>query len=206
LRDALISVHIRWSDKMVEANLAPVSDYLEQVLQIAERHRMKAPVVFLSSEDGAAITLFEQAVAEEPRAKHVSVIKFEYPRISLACGGINVTERLGSHGPGLLAANLSQYVGQSWTGVKRMERERAMFNAAKEAGTECLNLDQTKDILRQSHNQSLTMVSLLNMYLALECRHIICLTRSNWCWLLGNLADSATNLIGEARVGLSGSG
>ena len=39
------------------------------------------------------------------------------------------------------------------------------------------------------------MISLFNLYLALESSHIICLTASNWCWMLQRLADETTNLI-----------
>ncbi len=187
-REQLISVHIRWSDKIVEGDLHSVAEYLRRVLHIVARKRIEHPVVFLSSEDGSAITLFEEAVANEPRAAHIRVIKVNYHRMSMNCGGMNVSEALGAGGSGLDADRFHRQLANG-----SMPNHRGRQHNVVSRGN-CATLETLRDSQQQQHAEDLTLISFLNLYLALESRHVVCLTASNWCWLLQRMADPETEL------------
>ena len=187
--DQLISVHIRWSDKLVDGDLHPVSTYLQYVLSIASRWNILRPVVFLSSEDGMAIKLFQEAVAASPNASHVRVIKYDYHRMTMNCGGLDIAKSLGAHGSGLQ----KERAGSILRGNNSHLTYKARMDLLQGHGT-CGHPSDIRDFA-QGHSEDLTLISLLNLYLALECRHIICLTSSNWCWMLRYLADQKTTTI-----------
>jgi hypothetical protein len=188
-RSQLISVHIRWSDKLADGDLHPVSKYLEYVLSIADRWQIEQPVVFLSSEDGSAISLFEQAVASHPKASHVRVVKYDYHRISQNCGGLDIGKLLGVQGSGMKKAEAPSLLMGNTSKLTFKKRSELLLTQ----GT-CATPSDLKDHARK-YSEDLTLISLLNLYLALECRHIICLTASNWCWMLRYLADQDTTTI-----------
>ena len=178
-RNALIAVHIRWGDKVVENALTPAPIYLEHVLRIAQFRQIEQPVVFLSSEDGTAITLFKRAVQEHPNASRVTVLAYDYKRPSMNCGGFNATEALGKTSAlGVKVDTTREY----------MQRYGKMFNDSQSA---CASTTALRNIA-YSQSESLTKVSMLNLYMALEARHIICHAHSNWCKLMTELKSPLT--------------
>eukprot|EP00966_Prymnesium_polylepis_P220541 5101674-Prymnesium_polylepis.2 len=54
-RKSLLAVHIRWGDKGIEANLLPAATYIAAVERLVRVHGLRAPTVFLDSEDANAI-------------------------------------------------------------------------------------------------------------------------------------------------------
>ena len=54
--------------------------------------------------------------------------------------------------------------------------------------TMCMSTLELKEVSR-NHSESLTLISILNLFLALETSHIVCSERSNWCALLEDLAS-----------------
>lgn len=204
----LISVHIRWGEKLIDGDLHPVSRYLDEVLKVVERHNIINPVVFLSSEDGSAIRLFEDAVIHDPRSAHIRVLSYNYTRLEMNCGGVNVSQNLGRSGSGLQGISVSSWASNR-TAHYMPYRDRLRFlishgqcagdvpasSFRNRTGRSDGTLERLRTLSRSKHGQDLTMISLLNLYLALESSHIICLTASNWCWMLQRLADETTNLI-----------
>ena len=178
-RGSLISVHIRWGDKLVESDLKPVSAYMQRVLRIVRErqrrnHTRRPALVFLSSEDGSAIEMFEEAARQQSEFR---VIKVAYERPRLSCGGIDVKQLLGPQGTGAQRARGDTY-SERWANVYGQ-------------GASCPSL------LSHARNQSvpLVLMSMLNLYLALEAGDLVCSRASNWCRLLHELADE-----GAARV------
>jgi hypothetical protein len=175
-RESLIAVHIRWGDKLVETELSPVTNYLDKVLEIAQRFRITNPVVLLSSEDGSAIELFQDAVQQHP----MSVLVYNYYRPSMNCGSINVRDALGANGTG--TKRVWDRSGAYGTRYKRMRK--SLYKNT----TMCMSTLELKEVSR-NHSESLTLISILNLFLALETSHIVCSERSNWCALLEDLAS-----------------
>ena len=178
-RESLISVHIRWGDKMIEAGLKPVSTYVESVLRVVTEQRIANPLVFLSSEDGSAVELFEQAAGRYG----LRIVSFAYDRPRMNCGGINLTSTLGLQGKGV-----EQFRPP---GASYLERWKQTHH--KGVCPHLLNY-------AREHDVPLGPISLLNLFLALESKYVVCDTASNWCRLLHELADEVAVMI-PLRVG-----
>ena len=134
-------------------------------------NNITAPVVFVSTEDGIAIRLFREAMGALPEAAGVTMIHYKYHRPEMNCAGLDAAD-LSYNGSG------AEQLQADWT---------AAFTQAHGFGT-CPDLRQNA----QQHQEDLTMISLLNLWLALEATHIMCLGSSNWCLLLAELRDGAT--------------
>ena len=96
-RTSLLAVHIRWGDKIIESELVPAATYLREVLALVRKHAIRRPVVFLSSEDAAAIGAFENAVAlsSEAARLEITVISYKYARPAYTCAAAVRKEVLG---------------------------------------------------------------------------------------------------------------
>jgi len=195
-RASFISVHIRWGDKLVEQALIPVSRYLDKVFHIARVSGIARPVVLLSSEDGNAVDLFREAVQEHPDGSRVSVLVYQYHRLKMNCGGINVRKALGVHGTGTdkvfdrtgsYQERYRRVLAHDPGGDRRGEYTRSSAN-----GTTCSSILGLRHLSR-GHSESLALISLLNLFLALESTHIVCNSRSNWCALLHALAGTLSH-------------
>ena len=105
------------------------------------------------------------------------------------CGGLDVAKSLGLQGSGLKKEKAATLLPGNHSKLSYKERMKLL----QDHGT--CGHPSTMDQFARSHSEDLTLISLLNLYLALECRHIICLTSSNWCWMLRFLSDQETTTI-----------
>ena len=179
-RSTLISLHIRYGDKGIEAKLLPPSVYLATVLKLARRLKTKKenarqkPVVFVSSEDATALDLFTQAASKlrtEDYPDGLHVISYSYPRPHFSCGGHNISAMV--HAEGRIAL-------PSWSHAERSNwsmRADRFWNRGH-----CPDLiSHAQSVIK---NVSLGRGALLNLYLAAEAHTILCDPSSNWCRLL----------------------
>uniref|UniRef100_A0A7S0IY40 Uncharacterized protein n=1 Tax=Calcidiscus leptoporus TaxID=127549 RepID=A0A7S0IY40_9EUKA len=189
-RASLLAVHIRWGDKIIEAELVPAEAYLRAVLALVRKHAISRPVVFVSSEDAAAIQAFESAVAHssEAAAHHLELISHRYVRPSYGCGQAGKTR----------AELLAGMENPSWT------QRAARFNwghlRSRNSSKGCLSIGESMRHVRKHNSQPLGFLAMLNLYLSLEAAHVVCgPASSNWCTLLRTLADTDSVVILGSR-------
>jgi hypothetical protein len=93
-RRNMISLHIRWGDKVIDTDLLPISAYMDKVVHAVVEHNIASPIILLSSEDQYAIDMFQEAAAHNTTLtqRNASILVYNYSRPYYQCGKMNKTE------------------------------------------------------------------------------------------------------------------
>jgi hypothetical protein len=158
---SVISVHYRLGDKIMEGDFKPFKIYLREINHIINRNNISNPIVYLSSEDQTALEVFKARCPYPWFA-------FPYKRPTFNCAPTDVLDAMinGTQIPQLR--------------LPRHELEKACEKNRK-------NGSSPRNSLKQVDN--IGLIALLNMYLSLESKYILCDRSSNWCRLLHELSD-----------------
>ena len=164
---SLIAVYIRLGDKILESSLLSISQYVDKVQSLVEKRHIRNPVILLSSEDANGITLFREVACPNSSCLW-PVVVYNYRRPSLNCSQAS-------------AATLK------YKRVLKSANTSKIVKAAALKG-QCPSLQ----LYAAQQRLDIGLIALLNLFLALECRYVVCLFSSNWCRLLLELGLQGT--------------
>ena len=163
----LISVAIRWGDKIVDSDLHAISRYVNGVQEIVRRRNIQNPVVFVTSEDETAVQAFHAATADLPwtvlHHAHTRCFQeeshevYDYSRLQDVANEHDVEEAIISAQGENFQGKYKLFAGRGWSHCLSKRNS--------------LNLPETPRV---------ALMSLLNAYIAAEAKHTVYTSSSNW--------------------------
>ena len=168
---SVISVHWRLGDKITESDFKPFEVYLRQINYIISRHNISNPIIYLSSEDQTALEVFKVKCPYPWFA-------FPYKRPTFNCAPTNVLDAM-INGRKIPKLKLSRH-----------DLRRSCENNHRYSNSTTNSLNSSRiDSGHLKSVENIGLIALLNMYLSLESKYILCDRSSNWCRLLHELSD-----------------
>lgn len=168
----MISVAIRWGDKIVDSDLHAISRYVAAIERIIERQHIVDPVVFVTSEDETAIRALVNATSDTQWTilwhDHVRCFQpdnheiYDYTRLKDPDNKADSLESIISARGENYQGNYKLFSGMNWRHC----------TSTRSHGK--LNLPNTEQPPR------VALMSLLNAYLAAEATHTVYTSSSNW--------------------------
>ena len=166
--DKVISVAIRWGDKIVDSDLHAISRYVKAVRHVIDKQNIQQPVVFVSSEDETAIRAFRAATEGlgwivlwhehsrcfQPESHNV----YNYSRL------LDPANEHDTH-EAIISAR-----GENFQGQYKLFAGRGWSN--------CLSPSNRLNI--PGGTPRVALMSLLNAYIAAEATQTVYTSSSNW--------------------------